>query len=107
MESPYETMARIMTEPAYAFDDLRIIAGNVPITKMDRARLREIADEIESTCRTCIALHQALIESDRTVTALRELMAESQRNKAPLLFSVSSGWMPVIPTPGINQCRKS
>src|SRR6266436_2419108 len=100
MESPFETIQKVMAESSNAFDDLRIIAGG-PARLDTQARdiIRAAADELENTWRQLVSTQAALIEVQQRLIAVNDRLIEmradavrAQETKKPA-WSMSSGWM--------------
>src|ERR1700679_1640560 len=83
-ESIYATIAGVINEPAFGFDDLRIIADSGK--RLDASTRRMIvaaADEFEATWRTLIMTQHALIEEQQRRIALNDRLIEVLRKQPP------------------------
>ncbi len=73
MESPFQTVSRIISEPSNGFDDLRIIAtSGTKLDKPTRALIAAAADELEQTQRMLVSTQAALIEAQAQLMALKD-----------------------------------
>ena len=71
----------IMAETPNGFDELRIIAQDVPMSKMDKETLIRCADEWEGHQRDLIMAYAKLIESNEMRKAQTDLLREIKRTQ--------------------------
>jgi hypothetical protein len=98
-ESSFATVARIVSEPSNAFDDLRIIAsGPARLDASSRELIRLAADELETTQRAFIAVQAQLIETQRRLIAVNDQLIEARKAAMPAprvdpRWNMDTGWI--------------
>jgi len=106
-ESPFTATARIIGEVSNGFDNLRIIAKDVPgLSAEDRRTIREAADELEASQRAHLLTYAQLIETQAKLAAVNECLIETSQKllqtKKPVFplfpkLQMSTGWVKVVP----------
>ena len=108
-ESPFAVTARIIGEASNGFDNLRIIAKDVPgLSPEDRRTIRAAAEELESCQRAHLLTYAQLIETQAKLAAVNDCLNETTqkllRVKKPVFplfpkLQMSTGWVKVEPFP--------
>jgi hypothetical protein len=108
-ESPFTATARILNEASNGFDNLRIIAKDVPgLSAEDRRNIRAAADELESCQKAHLLTYAQLIETQQQLASARELLTETAQKllqtKKPVFplfpkLQMSSDWIRVTGYP--------
>ncbi len=108
MESPFQTTARVCSEPVLPSDDLRIIAnGDGRLTPAQRDILRAAAEDYQTLHRTYVftdaklaeeqahsaALASRLRESDKRLRQLENAVAAAPAKPPSPSWSMGTGWI--------------
>lgn len=82
MESPFQTVNRVLNEPSNGFDDLRIIARDQKsLTSQERQLIKDAADELETSQKTLIQIYSQLVETQQKLIAVNDQMIAIRGNK--------------------------
>jgi|SRR5580692_244405 hypothetical protein len=105
-ESPFAATARVIGEASNGFDNLRIIAKDVPGLSQEDRRTIRAADELEKCQRAHLLTFAQLIETQARLVATTDCLTETTRKllqtKKPVFplfpkLQMSTGWVRVEP----------